>query len=646
MRLRASTALLACLTALGTALTAAPSAQAAATTYYVDCSAGTAGSGSSTSPLNTLASVNALTLTAGDQVLFQRGTSCSGQLAPNATGTATAPVVIGAYGTGDLPAINADGAVNAVLLDDTPYTTVQDLELTADGDNTAYRRGVYVYAADAGTVSGITLQRLNIHDVRGIMPSATATTGDSGTGKYANATGGIVIEAQGTTTPTAFADTHVLDNTIHSVDRQGIYTWSNWCRRTQLAAFWNTLCSAAWDASTGLLVQGNTLTDIGGDGIVVKGNDGALVQHNRLTGFNERSGSPNAGMWTANSTGSVFQYNETSGGNTTSDGMAYDVDHSTSGTVFQYNLSHDNAGGFFLLCPYDSPTADFTIRDNISVNDRTRGFQICDGELSDGRIYNNTIAIGSGLSPALVTESTSAALDVKFTNNLIRKTGSGTVSWKLSDSAFVIDHNAFYNVTAPTTATNSLTTAPGLAAPGVRDPAGYQLITGYPTITGGTPITDNGGLDYFGNPVSATTAPNIGAYNGTGNTTPVLTDLFDTLSSSWTVTGTATVTTDPSGDLGNSALLTGTSTLTRTIGGTTTRRVSVRVRSDSTTPLTVEALNSAGTVVASGTPADTSADTWHLVTFTAPTTATQLRLRTPTPGTYYADDAYVQPVTG
>ncbi|WP_330308182.1 MULTISPECIES: right-handed parallel beta-helix repeat-containing protein [unclassified Streptomyces] len=639
-----STALLIGLAALAAGLVATP-AEAASTTYYVDCSAAAGGTGSSSSPFNSLTSVNALTLTAGDQVLLQRGTACSGQLAPKATGTAAAPVVIGAYGSGDRPAINADGATNAVLLDNTPYTTVQDLELTADGDNTAYRRGVYVYAADAGVVSGITLRRLDIHDVRGVLPT-TVSGNYHGTGKYANATGGIVIEAQGTTTPTAFANTSILDNEIHSVDREGIYTWSNWCKRTQLAAFWqDSLCFADWKASTGLVVRGNDLRDIGGDGIVAKGQDGALVEHNQVTGFNERAGSVNIGIWTANSDNGLFQYNEVSGGNTTSDGQSYDVDHSTKGTVFQYNLSHDNDGGFFLLCPYDTPVADFVIRDNISINDRTRTFQVCSGQIDNGQIYNNTISVGSGLSPVFLTESTSAALDLAFTDNLVRKTGSGSVSWNFSDSHVTFDHNAFYGVTAPTGATNTVTTAPGLVAPGTRDPHGYRLITGYGTLGTGAVVSGNGGLDYYGNTVSATAAPNIGAYNGAGTTTPVLTDLFDTLSSSWTVTGTASATADPSGDLGNSAKITGTSALTRAVGGTTTRRVSALVRSDSASaPVVVEVLDSAGTVVATAAQSDTTAGEWHRVELSAPSTATTVRVRATSSGASYVDDVIVQPV--
>ncbi|MFF2045148.1 right-handed parallel beta-helix repeat-containing protein [Kitasatospora sp. NPDC058170] len=609
-------------------LTALPAAHAAATVRYVDCSAAGSGDGTAASPYTSLAPVNALTLAPGDQVLFRRGTTCTGELAPKGGGSTGSPVVVGAYGAGTArPVIDAAGAANAVLLRNISQITVQDLELTAPGDNTQRRRGVYVYASDAGTVSGITLQRLSVHDVRGLMPS-TVSPYYHGNGKYADATGAIVVEAAGTAVPTAFAGMRILDNEIRSVDRQGIYTWSNWCRRPELATFWNSLCTANWQPSTGLVIRGNRLDDVGGDGIVVKGSTGALVERNRLTGFNVRSGSPNAGMWTANSDDTVFQFNDTSGGRTTSDGMAYDVDHSTRGTVFQYNLSHDNEGGFFLLCPYDRPTADFTIRYNISVNDRARGFQVCPGPLTNGQIYNNTIEVGAGISTALVTESTSATLDVSFRNNVVRKEGAGTVSWALTDPAFTVDHNAFRNVAAYAGATGTVTAAPGLAAPQVRDPRGIQLLAGYPLLAAGAPIADNGGRDYFGNPVPAGTAPNIGAYQGPGVGTPVSISRFDTDAPSaapagWTTSpaGTAVVA-DPAGDFGRALALTQGAADTSAVTSFTASgdlRISARVWAGQPvgTPFGLHLLDAAGAPVAqfslaaSGRTAWTQAGVWQ-----------------------------------
>lgn len=61
------------------------------------------------------------------------------------------------------------------------------------------------------------------------------------------------------------------------------------------------------------------------------------------------------------------------------------------------NLAADEEGGFFLLCPYgdDVPgkSRNFIIRYNLSVADRTRTFQVCNGGVINGQIYNNTILL-------------------------------------------------------------------------------------------------------------------------------------------------------------------------------------------------------------------------------------------------------------
>ncbi|MVO98176.1 LamG domain-containing protein [Paenibacillus lutrae] len=493
-----------------------PSANAAGSTYYVDCKATTAGNGTSTSPFNQLASINGVTLTPGDTVLFKRGSACNGTFAPIGSGSASSPIGIAAYGTGTArPVIHANGQEDAVRLRNIQYVHVQDLELTASGDNTTARRGVHVLGQDAGDLYGITLSNLYIHDVRGYMPS-TVSGNYHGTGKYANASGGIVLQVLGTTVPTAFHDVRIVNNLISSVDRQGIYVWSNYCQRTQLAEFWGSLCSGAWKPMTDLIVRGNTLNDIGGDGIAPMTVEGALVESNTLAGFNVRSNSYNAGMWTANSNAVTFQLNDTSGGKTTLDGMAYDVDHSTSNVVFQYNYSHGNEGGFFLLCPQGrGKPVNFTIRYNISVNDRARMFQSCSGEV-EGQIYNNTMYIGSGLSPVIYEENTSQPQTVRFRNNLVYKEGSGNVTWSLNDPTFVLDRNVLIGVPVPVGATNTITTDPWLVQAGSAATDGYKLFAGSAALGSGAVIAGNGGRDYFGNPVSAGSSPNIGAFGGPG----------------------------------------------------------------------------------------------------------------------------------
>lgn len=187
--------------------------------YFFDGSQSHVGNGSPQTPFNTLSAIEGLNIAPGDNILLKRGSKFTGPLVLGKSGADGFPITIGAYGNelAPKPEVGAGDQLNAVLLKGTSNVVVQDLNITNPGDNTTPRRGVYVYALDSGEVKNIVLQNLYIHDVRGWMPSTT-TTG-IGTGKYANASGGIVFEATGNTTSTFFTDITVQDNEIRSGSR-------------------------------------------------------------------------------------------------------------------------------------------------------------------------------------------------------------------------------------------------------------------------------------------------------------------------------------------------------------------------------------------------------------------------------------------
>lgn len=87
------------------ALAAVPAVALAATTYYVSPSGSDSNNGTSPStPWQTIAKVNSVTLTAGQNVLFNGGqtfSAASAPLAPVGTGTSGSPITIGSYGTGN-----------------------------------------------------------------------------------------------------------------------------------------------------------------------------------------------------------------------------------------------------------------------------------------------------------------------------------------------------------------------------------------------------------------------------------------------------------------------------------------------------------------------------------------------------------------
>ena len=79
------------------------------------------------------------------------------------------------------------------------------------------------------------------------------------------------------------------------------------------------------------------------------------------------------------------------------DGEGFDSDLNSRNTIIQYNYSHDNEGGFLLICndgsqaPADNAGNVGTIvRYNISQNDHHRGINIA-GPVTNATIYNNTI---------------------------------------------------------------------------------------------------------------------------------------------------------------------------------------------------------------------------------------------------------------
>jgi len=77
-------------------------------TFYVSSSSGNdANSGTSpSSPWKTLSKVNSQTFRAGDAILFKRGDSWYGSLTVSNSGSSSAPITYGAYGTGNKPIIS------------------------------------------------------------------------------------------------------------------------------------------------------------------------------------------------------------------------------------------------------------------------------------------------------------------------------------------------------------------------------------------------------------------------------------------------------------------------------------------------------------------------------------------------------------
>ncbi len=135
------------------------SAAAYASDYYVDCSAGTNGSGTSASPYNSFNSINTHgAFSAGDRILLKRGVTCNQQMTVSGTGTSSSYIEIGAYGTGTSYAKiirNGLESDRAIRLTSPAYWKVHDLEIGSAGT------GILVYF-DAGGRDGSIFSNLSL----------------------------------------------------------------------------------------------------------------------------------------------------------------------------------------------------------------------------------------------------------------------------------------------------------------------------------------------------------------------------------------------------------------------------------------------------------------------------------------------------
>lgn len=401
------------------------------TTYYVSSRTGNdANDGKSREhAFATLSAVNSLTLGPGDSVLLEAGSVFAGQyLRITNSGTKDAPIVIGSYGEGDLPRIDAEGngiwyqdygqpldspthvyrdyVSSSVLLYDAEYVTVQDLEITNRGTeilgetysapHKMNRTGVAVVAKDRGVRSGITLRNLFIHDVNGNVYDKHMNNG----GIYATALKPTEEAASGVA---RYRDFLVEGCFVYRTSRWGIavgYTYQHEkFQGVELAE--ETFLKYGHE---NLVIRDNYVKETGGDGITAMYALRPLVEHNMTDSVaceindriyrepENRAGKVAAAIWPWKCKDALFRYNEAVDTRLNQDGMAYDAD-SGDGTVYEYNYSRANEGGCVMFCLQEA--VHNTFRHNVSFDDL--GGTISPSENPDALIEENTFYVRKGV---------------------------------------------------------------------------------------------------------------------------------------------------------------------------------------------------------------------------------------------------------
>lgn len=102
--------------------------------HYIDCSAPTNGIGTQGSPWNAIFNITGMSN--GDDLYFKRGTTCSGSININWSGTGASNYsIIGVYGIGERPIIDGTGNSNSVELNSNNYITIEHLNIKNSTDS-------------------------------------------------------------------------------------------------------------------------------------------------------------------------------------------------------------------------------------------------------------------------------------------------------------------------------------------------------------------------------------------------------------------------------------------------------------------------------------------------------------------------------
>lgn len=493
-------------------------AAARATNYYIDSIAGVdTNNGTSTgTPWKTLTKVNSITFLPGDNVLFKRGGSWTGNLHLLGNGSSTAPLVVDAYDSGPAPLIAGGGGPQAIEIWNKQYVTIQNLEITNDAATAGNRNGILIaFTTTAGVYSGIKILNNDIHNVRA----------HTDTSLNAQSNAAIFIRIQDNSVGARIDNLLIQGNYLYDLRTGGIF---------QKAPSYYNGHPEFW--ATNEVIRDNIIDKTGSDGIVIMGAMAPLIENNAAfeCGINSDGFASLGGMWSSYfCQDPLFQFNEVGRtynadpANFSSDAQAFDCDLGATGNnIFQYNYTHDNAGGVLIMM-WEQVAKTVIYRYNLSVNDDRQtnaGTQLPINPIlgiNSAHVYNNVFYSTRALGYKLKDNPASL-----FYNNIFHVTSAIYPSQtNFSNNCYfghVPDVNDPYRVLADPKFVGPLTAVGGDFF-GATTTDIFKLQSSSPCINAGKNITapiSNGGIDFWGNPLYAGGYADIGIHEVVGGSNP------------------------------------------------------------------------------------------------------------------------------
>lgn len=577
-----------------------PRSLAAGTAYYVDCAAGNDGN-DGTSPSTawrTTTRANQQTYAPGDQILFKRGTVCSGAgFKPVGNGTVASPVTIADYGTGNLPQIDGVGAHEpALMLLNVQNYVVRNLDLTQHGQTP---QGIKDDGKDTDQNSD-EYMRAVVH-ILGLGPVGNQSCGEACTVRNVRLEGLKVHDSQWNGIYASGGYYQLGTDTYGTVDNlvmTGLEVWNSHKAGIEVTC---TYFKTQIYNATNIQVLDSYLHHNGGDGAVLGPVAHALIDGVEAA-YNGQLRDARLGAWTWDSLDTTIQFSESHHNVTPQndsgarDGGGFDLDLGTEDGMIQYCWSHDNEGEGFLLMTWPigygfqrGVTHNAQMRYNVGERDARKlaSAIFIFGGVDPAVIYNNTIYYepnrlagsemnegeGAAISSSTWGKSGTPRLyvynNIFITNGTVNPNAVSNNARSNGKGTFYFDNNLWWRVEggvrfdwggsvvntwagwqAKGFDLHGMNADPQVVGPLGGGPAAYKLTAGSPAINAGRTVVEAlpgmGSRDYFGTTIPQGSAYDVGAAEyADGGPTPTYTPT--PTGPTETPTPTPTVTPTPGG---------------------------------------------------------------------------------------------------
>lgn len=370
--------------------------------YYVSSSFTGVSNGTLEAPFKTLEEVNALTLKAGDSVLFRKGETFKGNLTfSNISGEDDNPITFASYGEGERPIIESTTG-HTINIEKASNVVVRDLKVKVKGVNRGTnpndcRTGIRFYYSYVGDTKYRNIYIIN-NEVEG------SSTQDNLMGITINS-----LESTAASSPRGIVtNAYVKMNKVHDLGRSGIVA-SGWLSSERI-----NQNNSLMDLYKNFYFDNNVVYNVGCIGIYILACTDSTINRNLVhdTGVYEENQvmEGECGIMALGTKNCDILFNECYNvfdQQTGYDAMGIDIDWNTINVNVQYNYLHDCQGpGVGTMANQQS-----FIRNNRIEN--------CRGETN----HPGAISITNYTSRyACVDESMHAVKDLKIEDNLIRHT--------------------------------------------------------------------------------------------------------------------------------------------------------------------------------------------------------------------------------